>query len=75
MPKTVKTNKIKTEYKGFELEPSMTGNISLFYSAFHKNDQWCLDDGCSEQTSMRSFITDLKLSVDEYIKNPEDFED
>lgn len=79
MPRTIKTNKIKTEYKGFELEvsrePSMTGHVILFYSAFRKDDQWCLDDGSSEQTSMRSMMTDLKTSVDEYLKNPEDFED
>lgn len=75
----IKTNKIKTSYKGFELEvsrePSMTGHTMIFYSAFRKEDQWCLDDGCSEQTSMRSVMSDLKLSVDEYLENPEDFED
>lgn len=79
MARTVKTNKMKTEYKGFELEvsrePSIAGEIMIFYSAFRKNDQWCLDDGCSEQSSMRSVMTDLKMSVDEYLENPEDFED
>jgi hypothetical protein len=79
MAKTIKTNKIQTTYKGFKLEvsrePSLTGDLMIFYSAFRQNDQWCLDDGCSEQTSLRSVMTDLKLTVDEYLENPENFED
>lgn len=79
MAKTIKTNKMKTNYKGFDLEvsrePSIMGDTKIFYSAFRTNDKWCLDDGCSEQTSLRSVLSDLKLTVDEYLENPEDFED
>jgi hypothetical protein len=79
MPKVVKTNKMKTDYKGFTLEvsrePSMAGETMIFYSAFRKEDDWCLDDGSSELTSLRSVMQELKMSVDEYLKNPEDFED
>lgn len=70
---------MSTSYKGFELavsrEPSITGDILIFYSAFRKSDKWCLDDGASEQSSLRSVMQDLKITVDDYLENPADYED
>jgi hypothetical protein len=78
MPR-IKTNKIQNTYKGFKLEvsrePSMMGETKIFYNIMRISDSWFLDDGCSEMTSLREVMGELKMTVDEYFADPESFED
>ena len=67
------------EYKGFTCrasrEPSITGDLEVFYSITRKNDGWVLAEGLDYTNNLRSAKTDMKITVDDYFENPEEYED
>jgi hypothetical protein len=71
---------MKLEYKGFDIEvnkeKSVGGDEFLYYSAFRKNDDWELTSGSvAASNSVREWVNDMKKLVDEYLENPEEYED
>lgn len=80
IPKNVTINRVTTIYKGFEIdvsrEPSLGGDILLYYSIFRESDGWCLEDSFSSgEDNVLSFTNYLKAHVDDYIQNPGDYDD
>jgi hypothetical protein len=70
---------MKLDYKGFEIEidkrKSVAGDELLYYSAFRISDQFELDSGYSETGIVNEWIENLKNMVDDYLENPEQYED
>jgi len=70
--------KIKN-YNGFELESkrevSCMGSDMIYISAFRISDGWCLEDTFRDGSlTVREGIKDLKLTVNDYLENPEDYD-
>ena len=71
---------MKTIYKGFEIEcnkeESLGGWINIYYYAMRLSDGYFFLDGFSEGSdNLHSFIKSLKSQVDDFINNPQDYED
>lgn len=65
-------------YKGFELiserEKSMMGSDMVYISAYRLSDGWCLEEAPRDgSTTVREGMTDLKFTVDDYLENPEEY--
>ena len=70
---------MKKNYRGFRIEvtreKSITGYKLIFYSAFRISDRWCLSEGSRDSNqTVREMMNETKETVDEYIKNPKEFE-
>lgn len=62
---------MKTNYRGFEIEAnremSLGGSSNIYYTVMRKDDGLFLEDGFYEtDDTIRDFINDLKLTVDDY---------
>lgn len=71
---------MKVNYKGFEIEAnrkeSLAGYSMIYYSVFRKSDDWELTSSYEDsEDTIRDIIEGLKNIVDDYIENPEDYED
>lgn len=67
------------EYKGFKLkaerEKCMAGYNMVYYSAYRISDGWELCCRFSDSAdTVREFIKDLKSIVDDYLENPQEYE-
>lgn len=68
------------EYKGFDLEVTrekcLGGWNMLYYSIFRKSDLWELASGFWDtKDSIKEGIKSCKSIVEDYLKNPEDYEE
>lgn len=71
---------MKTVYKGFEVEVKrekcLAGYPMLYFTVMRQSDGWYMIDSFSDsEDTVREMIADLKKSVDDYLENPEDWED
>ncbi len=67
------------KYRDFEIEAereqSLGGWSCIYYTVIHK-DGWFLEDSFYESgDKIRDFVNDLKLLVDDYYENPNDYEE
>ena len=70
---------MRIEYRGFEIEAkrerSLGGDVLLYYSIFRLSDGWEFEtDFSTGSDSIRSMIGYLKEHVDDWYKNPQDYE-
>lgn len=71
---------MKVDYKGFEInverEKALGGWDTTYYTVMEKETGYFLIDDFSEATDpIREYVKDLKKRVDEYLENPEEWED
>ena len=71
---------MKTHYRGFEIEVKrekcLAGYPLVYYSIFRISDGWEFDSGFYDTNdTVRSFMSDMKAKVDDYIANPQDYEE
>lgn len=71
---------MKTKYKGFEIdirrEQALGGWDNIYYSVMRESDGWFLCDSFSTgEDKLKDFANDLKNVVDDYLENPNDYED
>lgn len=71
---------MKVDYKGFEInverEKALGGWDSTYYYAMEKETGFMLVDSFSDSTdTVREWIKDLKRNVDDYLENPEQWEE
>lgn len=71
---------MKVNYKGFEItaerEKALGGWDSTYFTVVRKSDDWFMIDSFTEATDpIKEIINDLKASVDEYLENPEEWEE
>lgn len=71
---------MKTTYKGFEIEAkreqALGGWTNIYYTVMRESDGWFLCDSFSEsEDKIKDFIKDLKNTVDDYLQNPELYEE
>lgn len=70
---------MKLSYKGFELiakrDRDLDGEYATFGSAFRESDKWELDSPGPLDCSIQDMVEELKYVVDDYIKNPKEYED
>lgn len=72
--------KVTQHYKGFELEAyreeSLAGIDLLYYSIFRESDGWEMESNFSygDETPL-AMVNYLRAHVDDYLENPEDYED
>lgn len=69
-------------YRGFELrvrqEKSLVGDDRVFTSAIRSDDGWILVEEPlypSPDMSVNDYMADLKVTVDTYWSNPEEYDD
>lgn len=67
---------MKTTYKNCKIDvyrdKTITGDDHLFFSVFDLNDGFEVTSGYSEgEDTVKSYIEDLKCTVDEYREHPE----
>lgn len=72
--KAKKTVVKPVNYKGFKLEVTKYEGF-IMGAAIRISDGWVLDDTCTEDMKMRDMMADLKWTVDDYIKNPNNYDD
>jgi hypothetical protein len=74
---------LKCEYKGFDIEVKrekcLAGYPLTYYSIFKISEGWELDYGYydTEGTTkgiIKKIMEDMKLTVDDYILNPQDYD-
>ena len=74
---------MKVKYRNCEIEctreKSLSGDVMLFYSVFDSgvyDNGFEITSGFSEgEDAVREYIKYLKKVVDDYIKNPDEYED
>lgn len=71
---------MKVKYKNCEIDvhrgDSITGENLLFFSVFNLEDGFEVTSGYSEgEDTIKSYIEDLKSTVDEYREHPEYYDD
>lgn len=71
---------MRANYKGFEIEvvreQSLAGNPTLYMAVVRESDGWFLVDTFSEsEDTIRDTMADMKMTIDDYLENPEDYED
>jgi hypothetical protein len=71
---------MKIDYKGFEIsverEKSLAGYDMLFFYIMRKSDTWFLVDSFEDsEETIKNKIEHMKETIDDYLKNPEDYED
>jgi hypothetical protein len=73
-------SRVKEQYKGFEInverEKCLAGYSMLYYSIFHISDGWELTSGFEDSAeTVQEKIEHMKEIVDNYLENPQDYED
>lgn len=71
---------MKVIYKGFEIEvkrdQALGGWDQLYYTVTRLSDMWFMIDSFEDSgETVHNRIRQLKEYVDDYIKNPKDYED
>ena len=73
---------MKVEYKGFDIDvyrdKNLAGDNMIFFSAFRRNDMWELTSGSlsgNGEDTIRDWVNEMKSMVDDYLENPERYED
>lgn len=71
---------MKSIYRGFEIEVTrekcLAGYPMIYYSIFRLSDGWELTSGFYDTAdTVRSFLKDMKATVDDYYENPSEYED
>ena len=71
---------MKTIYKGFEIEvkknEDYSGEKVLAFNIIRLSDKWILDDSFEyTKEKLKDKIESLKSTVDDYLENPELYED
>jgi hypothetical protein len=68
---------MKVTYKGFEItverEKCMAGYDLLYYHIMTPDEEFIIDTFEDSAETVREKIKQLKETVDDYIKNPEDY--
>lgn len=69
---------MRVDYRGFEIEAnrekSMGGWSNIYYTVMRKEDGWFLEDSFyGGEDRIGSFVEDLKVLVDDYYENPEEY--
>lgn len=65
---------MKTFYRGFTIEAKREGEaVSLF--VFRDADQWELWSEWLYDLTVREVVRDAVIVIEEYLKNPEDFDE
>lgn len=70
---------MKVEYKGFEIkvwrEQALGGWDNLYFYICRISDGWFLQDAFTTGSdTVRDYIKYMKETVDDYLKNPKDYE-
>jgi len=71
---------MKVNYKGFEVyakrEKALGGGDNLYFYIMRKSDGYFLSDGFTTgDDTVKDYIGYLKESVDDFLKNPQDWEE
>lgn len=71
---------MKSIYRGFEIEVTrekcLAGYPMIYYSIFRISDGWELTSGFYDtEDTVRSFLKDMKATVDDYYENPAEYEE
>jgi hypothetical protein len=71
---------MKSIYRGFEIEVKrekcLAGYPMIYYSIFRISDGWELTSGFYDtEDTVRSFLKDMKATVDDYYENPAEYEE
>jgi len=71
---------MKVNYNGFEIEVKreqcMAGYSLVYYSTFRISDGWELNSGFYDTAdTVRDVIKSMKAEVDDYLKNPSNYEE
>lgn len=70
---------MKVKYKGFEInlnkEKALGGWTSIYYYIVDKDGEYVVDSFTEEKASLTEFVKHLKNTVDDIIKNPNDYYD
>lgn len=71
---------MKIEYRGFEIkakkEQALGGWDNIYYTIMRKSDGWFLCDSFTEgDENVREFTYSLRNMVDDYLKNPEMYDE
>ena len=71
--------KKKTLYKGFEInisrERSLGGDMYWYYHIIEPNGVFIVESFTCSDDPYETMLEDMKFIVDDYIENPEDYED
>jgi hypothetical protein len=74
--------KMKVDYKSFEIDvyrdKNLSGEQMIFFSVFRKNDKWELTSGSlsgNGEDTIRDWVNEMKSMVDDYLVNPEHYEE
>lgn len=70
---------MRVSYKGFEVEVKrdkcLAGYSMLYYTVFQIESGFCLADGFEDSSeTTRGKVKQLKLLIDDYIENPDGYD-